>query len=132
MEFDLNGIGYKAEKLDAMKQFHIARKLAPVLSELAPGQNQESQISGLASAISKIGDKEAEFVIYSLLSCVKRKMGHGLGYSKVANESSLMYDDIDLKAMMHLVWQSLQFNFSDFFGALPLDLLSANQKQNGQ
>jgi len=109
MEFDMNGIGYKAEKLDAMKQFHIARKLAPVLSELAPGQNQESQISGLASAISKIGDKEAEFVIYSLLSCVKRKMGQGLGYSKVANESSLMYDDIDLKTMMHLVWQSLQF-----------------------
>lgn len=34
IEFEVNGVAYRAAKMDAFKQFHVARRLAPVLSGL--------------------------------------------------------------------------------------------------
>ena len=133
MEFELAGFEYSVSKMDAFKQFHVARKLAPVLAELAPNgeapdMTADSSVIGLANAVAKLNDVDSEYVIHAALACITRKQASGLGFAKVTNGSSLMFADIDMQAMLHLTWKALQFNFQDFFNALPSDLKGATQK----
>lgn len=36
MEFEVNGSNYRTGKLDAFKQLHVSRKIAPVMTKLLP------------------------------------------------------------------------------------------------
>jgi len=140
MEFELAGKKYKVGKIDARLQFHIVRRLAPVLSELAPALRAKKDGDGdgiqalvpLAGAIAKLSDEDADYCIFGLLKAVYRDQGQGLGSGPVSTGTSLMYDDITMPIMLQLAWKSLSFNMSGFFDALPSDLKEAAQKASGQ
>jgi hypothetical protein len=135
MEFELEGRTYRANKIDARTQFHIVRRLAPVLGEIAPalqGKGGLDALPPLANAVAKLTDSDADYVIFGLLKAVVRKQDQGLGWGPVATGEQLMYDDITMPLMLKLAWQSFSFNMSGFFAALPSDLKEAAQKQKGQ
>lgn len=135
MEFELEGRTYRANKIDARAQFHIVRRLAPVLGEIAPalqGKGGLDALPPLANAVAKLTDSDADYVIFGLLKAVVRKQDQGLGWGPVATGEQLMYDDITMPLMLKLAWQSFSFNMSGFFAALPSDLKEAAQKQKGQ
>lgn len=135
MEFELEGRTYRANKIDARTQFHIVRRLAPVLGEIAPamqGKGGLDALPPLANAVAKLTDSDADYIIFGLLKAVVRKQDHGLGWGPVATGEQLMYDDITMPLMLKLAWQSFSFNMSGFFAALPSDLKEAPQKQKGQ
>lgn len=135
MEFELEGRTYRANKIDARTQFHIVRRLAPVLGEIAPalqGKGGLDALPPLANAVAKLTDSDADYIIFGLLKAVVRKQDHGLGWGPVATGEHLMYDDITMPLMLKLAWQSFSFNMSGFFAALPSDLKEAAQKQKGQ
>lgn len=135
MEFELEGRTYRANKIDARTQFHIVRRLAPVLGEIAPalqGKGGLDALPPLANAVAKLTDSDADYVIFGLLKAVVRKQDQGLGWGPVATGEQLMYDDITMPLMLKLAWQSFSFNMSGFFAALPSDLEEAAQKQKGQ
>lgn len=135
MEFELEGRTYRANKIDARTQFHIVRRLAPVLGEIAPalqGKGGLDALPPLANAVAKLTDSDADYVIFGLLKAVVRKQDQGLGWGPVATGEQLMYDDITMPLMLKLAWQSFSFNMSGFFAALPSDLKEATQKQKGQ
>ncbi len=135
MEFELEGRNYRANKIDARTQFHIVRRLAPVLGEIAPalqGKGGLDALPPLANAVAKLTDSDADYVIFGLLKAVVRKQDQGLGWGPVATGEQLMYDDITMPLMLKLAWQSFSFNMSGFFAALPSDLKEAAQKQKGQ
>lgn len=130
MEFELNGQAYRADKLSAMKQFHIVRRLAPVLAGLAPMADR-ARLSALAEAapaeflpqlaktLAQMTDEDAEFVIYGLLGAVKKKESGGLGWSGVVVNGQLMYQNLSMAEMMQLAVKAGQYNLSDFLAALP-------------
>ena len=135
MEFELEGRTYRANKIDARTQFHIVRRLAPVLGEIAPalqGKGGLEALPPLASAVAKLTDSDADYAIFGLLKAVVRKQDQGLGWGPVATGEQLMYDDITMPLMLKLAWQSFSFTMSGFFAALPSDLKEAAQKQKGQ
>jgi hypothetical protein len=137
MEFELNGINYKIGKLDALSQFHIVRRLAPILSELAPNingkqTNELGALTAIAGAISKLTDADANYVIFGLLKVVSRQQPQGLGYAQVAVGESLMFEDIDMGNMMKLVWQVLTHNLSGFFAGLPSTSTGENLKPSNE
>ena len=135
MELELEGRTYRANKIDARTQFHIVRRLAPVLGEIAPalqGKGGLDALPPLANAVAKLTDSDADYVIFGLLKAVVRKQDQGLGWGPVATGEQLMYDDITMPLMLKLAWQSFSFNMSGFFAALPSDLKEAAQKQKGQ
>lgn len=135
MEFELEGRTYRANKIDARTQFHIVRRLAPVLGEIAPalqGKGGLDALPPLANAVAKLTDSDADYVIFGLLKAVVRKQDQGLGWGPVATGEQLMYDDITMPLMLKLAWQSFSFNMSGFFADLPSDLKEAAQKQKGQ
>ena len=135
MEFELEGRTYRANKIDARTQFHIVRRLAPVLGEIAPalqGKGGLDALPPLANAVAKLTDSDADYVIFGLLKSVVRKQDQGLGWGPVATGEQLMYEDITMPLMLKLAWHSFSFNMSGFFAALPSDLKEAAQKQKGQ
>ena len=136
MELELDGHTYRVGKLDARAQFHIVRRLAPVLGELAPalqgGKGGLDALPPIATAVAKLSDADADYCIFGLLKVVSRKQPNGLGWGPVSTENLLMYDDIGMTQMLKLAWEALTFNMSGFFAALPSDLKEAAQKQKGQ
>lgn len=154
MEFELEGRTYRVGKIDARAQFHIVRRLAPVLGELAgalqgritaPAVESDDEakkaktakaaveaLPPIANAISRLSDSEADYVIFGLLKVVVRKQDQGLGWGPVTTGEQLMYDDINMTTMLKLAWKALSFNMSGFFNALPSDLKEAALKVTGQ
>lgn len=139
MEVQIGNYTYTVGKLDARKQFHIVRRLTPVISGLAgaaqgadiaairSGQVKLDQIAPLAEAISRMSDEDADYVLFGLLGVVKRKMPQGTGWAPVSAGPQMMFDDIDMSEMLHLAWEAVSFNLGGFFAALPSDLTEASR-----
>lgn len=136
MEFEIEGRTYKVNKIDARSQFHIVRRLAPVLGQVAPavqgGKGGTDALPALANAIASLSDADADYVLFGLLKALSRKQDQGLGWGPVVTGTSIMYDDITMPTMLKLAWEALSFNMSGFFAALPSDLKEAAQKVSAQ
>lgn len=136
-EFELNGRKFKIGKLNAFKQFHIVRRIAPILADLLPaiGEMQKLQkiksnkteaesfdemakvLAPLLTGFSKLSDQDSEFVLFGLLSCVET---HSMGaWSYVVRDSMLMSQDLELPALIQIAGRSFMANLSSFFAVLP-------------
>ena len=142
-EFEIGGVKYVASKLDAMKQFHVVRRLAPALTALMPAagfkalkneleKSMTEALPKFAEMLAGIKDEDAEFVIYGLLSCVKKREEGGLGYAAIVVGNRLQYQDMSMPDMMKIAFKAGQINFRDFLDALPQTSSGANQTQKSQ
>jgi hypothetical protein len=134
-EFEINGVQYSASKIGAREQFHIVRRLAPVLGEIIPAVQSGDTANGLpkaATAISGLSDSDADYVLFGLLQSVKRKQAQGLGWSPVSTGNQLMFEDIDMGVMLRLAWEALLYNVGGFFPVAPSALSVAAPKPNAQ
>ena len=146
LEFTVGPNHYRARKMTAFQQFHVARRLAPVISELLttgsalaelasldqplkegeapPGADPSKLIVPFADALSRVSDDDCNYVLGACLGMVQRQQGgNGAGtvtWSSVWNErgKTIMFDDInELAPMMEIVIQVLQDNMTGFFAA---------------
>jgi len=136
--FEVSGKKYSADKLDAMKQFHIVRKLGPIIAGLLPAgvamkdmsafleKETASVLPGIAEALARLKDEDADFILYGLLSVVKQEQPNGLGWAPVSSGNQMMYQNISMPDMLKIAFQSGQHNFRDFFSALPQPSTGAN------
>lgn len=133
-EFSIGGRDFKLCKIDAFKQFHIVRRIGPILSDIIPslgeakkviGKSTEEQLEAFAkianpvmNGLSKLSDADSEMVLFNLLAAVEVKQATG-NYAKVSNGSMLMIQDLELPVMLQLAGRALVYNLSGFFSALP-------------
>jgi len=128
MDFAINGVNYKASKLPAMKQFHIVRRVAPLLAGMA---DKDKALEGIMNGIGSLKDEDANYILFGLLSCVEREqVGHG--WAKVCTGESLMFQDIDLAVMFQIATKAFMENYSGFIQGLPSGLSLDSLKQNAQ
>ncbi len=136
MEIEIEGRAYRINKIDARSQFHIVRRLAPVLGKIAPAvqgvKGGMESLPALAGAIADLSDEDADYVLFGLLKALSRKQDQGLGWGPVVTGTSIMYDDITMSTMLKLAWEALSFNMSGFFAAMPSHLKEVAQKANDQ
>lgn len=137
-EFEVGGKQYSADRLDAMKQFHIVRKLGPIIAGLLPAgvamkdmqafleKDAGSVLPSIADALSRIKDEDADFVIYGLLSVVKQQQPNGLGWAPVCVNNQMMFQNIQMPDMLKIAFKAGQHNFRDFLAALPQSSPGAN------
>lgn len=136
--FEIGGRNFKLDKINAFKQFHIVRRIAPILAELLPAMadiakitkssenyseseklDQFGKIAGpVMNGLSKLSDSEADKVLFGLLSSVEVQQSAG-NWAKVANDSMLMIQDIELPVMLQIAGKAFMFNLSGFFAVLP-------------
>jgi len=131
VDFTINGFDYKAGKLNAKQQFHIVRRVAPVLAGLAGGKDENDILKGAMNAIASLSDSDADFVLFGLLGCVERKDSVG-GWGKVSTGELLMYADIDFAMMLQIAAKAFEVNFAGFLGGLSLPLNGLSQPQKDQ
>ena len=131
-EIELHGQSYRIGKLDAFKQFHVSRKIAPMVPTLIPifvEISSNADIFGdidrlstallpFADAVAGMKDEDAEYVISTCLSSVQRKSG--TAWAKVWNDqaNACMFDDLDLSTMLPLVVHSIKENLGSFISGL--------------
>lgn len=135
--FSLGGREFKLSKVDAFKQFHIARRIGPILADLLPalsdakklqnsdGLPEDEKLDGIAkiaapimSGLSKLSDAESELVLHGLLSAVEMKQSTG-GWARVSHNNILMVGDLELPMLLQLAGRAFMYNLSGFFSALP-------------
>ncbi len=150
-ELEIGGNAYRINSMSAMTQFHVMRKLGPVLPGIVPvlaqaaaalpqADGQEdggamTTVDGVAAiamaarplldGLAAMADADAEYVINHCLSAVMRRDAGGKSWSAVSRDGVTMFDDIDLMASMHLVWAVLRENYTGFFRAASTALAPA-------
>lgn len=138
-EFVVEGNTYRAGRINALEQFHIVRRLAPVVAELAPALQKLGPISALkdeaqaeaalervgldevlgplALAFGKLSDEDANYVLLGLLRACSRREPNGLGWSPVASVGGIMFADVSMPGLLQLGWAVFRENLQGFFAA---------------
>ena len=150
-ELEIGGNAYRINSMSAMTQFHVMRKLGPVLPGIVPvlaqaaaalpqADGQEdggamTTVDGVAAiamaarplldGLAAMADADAEYVINHCLSAVMRRDPGGKSWNAVSRDGVTMFDDIDLMASMQIVWAVLRENYTSFFRAASTALAPA-------
>lgn len=118
-EFEVNGALYRAGKMDAFRQFHVARRLAPVVGSLGSlsqaARNPVEALAPVAQAIAGLSDADCEYVLGTCLGVVQRQQGNAWANIWNASAKRPMFEDIDLPAMLQIAMHVLQDTLGGFF-----------------
>ncbi|MEA1064299.1 phage tail assembly chaperone [Erwinia sp. HR93] len=126
MELTIKDANYRIAKLGVFEQLRVARKLLPVLAELA-AEFQEAQgasetamgdlLPKIAEAISSISDEDCDAILHPCLGVVSRE--HMQSWVPVFSHGTLAFDDIDLMTMLQLVARVVADSLGNFLHELP-------------
>lgn len=137
--FEVGGNTYRVGRLNAIKQLHVVRRLAPLIGSLKGADLRGAMTGGvtdeerakqsaalmtvlepLAGAIAALSDDDTEYVLGACLMVCQRQAAGGLGWSAVWSEQAkrTMFDDITLTDMLTLVGRVIMQNLGDFTSAL--------------
>lgn len=117
---------YQLNRMDALKQFHVVRRLGPAiivcgisLEMLRGGMKvgQEDMLSVVAPAmeiISKMPEEDANYVLFGCLSAVRRQEGEKWAPLTTPDGTKLMYADLELPEMLQIVMAVLRENLGNF------------------
>lgn len=134
---------YRIGKLDARKQFHLARRLAPVFGRIAANakasgisetitEKKEDDsvketlaaaskffdliVGPVADSLAKMTDEEADYILFTCMGVVDRKEGSdSWAKVKATGQDKLMYQDIELQDLVQLTVATIQENLGSFF-----------------
>lgn len=125
-EFVIGGHTYKVGQMNVFAQFHVGRRLAPVLTSsveladtLRSGKSEILQtiqaIEPLVEAISKLSDDECDYVIFKCLEACQRQQNGGWAPLFNSSAKRLMFEDITLPDMLSITARVIQENLAGFF-----------------
>ena len=128
MDIEVKGRWYRIGKLDARTQFHVLRRLAPVLGEILPlirvAKDEDVKeavfdaLEPLSTALAQMKDEDADYCLDHLLATVYKREGDS-AYSPVIVNGSLAYADMDMPMMLQLAWKALMGSLGSFFPVKP-------------
>jgi hypothetical protein len=131
-ELEVLGSTYRLGKIPALTQLHIMRRLLPALvavgiraEDLAKREGGAGFVDLMEPAVKIMGsmtDQDVNYVLFELLGAVTRKQGER--FAAITNGQRLMFEDIDMPAMVRLAGGVLQENLGGFFALLPAGKLS--------
>ncbi|WP_283149014.1 phage tail assembly chaperone [Silvimonas soli] len=135
MEFELNGVNYRAGKLTAFEQFHVSRKIAPIVPTLIPIFLRLSKAAGdkpltenlaemgeilqpFADGIASMPDSDAEYVLGTCLSVVQRQQGGNWSVVWNKQHNTSMFDDMDIGVMLPIAVRVIRDSLGGFINGL--------------
>jgi len=141
-EIEVAGHKYRASKLDPFKQFHVARRIGPILAIMGinmawlvqkqigkpisrakkPSQGPGLEdfmgiLPAMAEVLAKMSDADADFVLHTCLAAVQREAGENR-WQVVAVNDRMMFEDIEMDVMLRLVVAVVQENIQGFLKGL--------------
>lgn len=139
IEFEIAGHGYRSASMPLRTQFHVTRRLAPVLGAIGPlvkgidfralkddpvaqvalfDRVLEHVLPGIAETIAAMSDADSDYVINACLQACERRQAVG-GWARVMVGSAIMFADLTLPAMMQITYRIMQDTIGPFFGGPP-------------
>lgn len=137
MEFDLHGKQYRAEKLNAFQQFHVSRKIAPLIPALLPifleiARNGSEamldekhldkfapMLQNFADGLATLPDSAAEYVMSTCLAVVRRRHADNWVPIWSSSANAVMFDDInDMGTLLPIVVRVIQGSLGPFISGL--------------
>lgn len=119
MEFEIAGNTYRSGKMDTFKQFHVSRRLVPILGGVAGAVSGEAGFDDLVQplmvGIASMTDADCDFILESCLRVVQRQQGTAWAPIYAGANQALMFDDIDMSVMLQIAGKVIQDNLSGFF-----------------
>ncbi|MFY3287155.1 phage tail assembly chaperone [Achromobacter xylosoxidans] len=132
-ELDLNGHRYSIGKLSAKQQFHVSRRIAPIVPTLIPvfvrlaagGRGITEDPGGMADVLQPLADglaamkdEDADYVLDTCLQAVQRRQEHGWTAIWSAGQRVPMFQDIDLSVMLPLALRVIVGSLGPFIQGL--------------
>lgn len=123
---EVKGNKYECGRLSAVTQFHVTRRLGPVL--VVAGISIEMIRTGMKLALddlvsmagpvievlSKMSDADTNYILTACLSAVKRESAGKFAPITADKSLDLMFADIDMPTMLRLVVEVLKENLGNF------------------
>jgi hypothetical protein len=130
-DFEIEGRKYKLNKIDTFKQFHIARRLSPIMGEImmvAPkvkeikdDMSESEKLNALAQlakpvmeGFSKLSDEDANFVLLGLCGSVEVHQSESNSWARIARDNTLLFNTLELPTLLQLAGRAFMFNLSGF------------------
>lgn len=136
-DFQAGGREFKLSKIDPFKQFHIVRRLGPLLGDIIPvaqsikglkddsEQNEEEKLETIAmlakplmEGFSKLSDADADVVLLGLLSAVEIKQSTG-NWARIVRDKNIMIQDLELPILLQAAGKAFAYNLAGFFAIAP-------------
>lgn len=127
-KLEVNGHTYAVGKLNALTQFHVSRRLAPMLAamgislqSLQTGMNSSMEdflpvLGPITDMMAKMPDEDVNYIIFTCLAVVSRQSGEKFG--PITQGQNIMYEDIDMPTMLRLVVEVVKENLGTFMQGL--------------
>ncbi|TCL04219.1 phage tail assembly chaperone [Sodalis ligni] len=130
MEFELKGKQYRTSALGVFDQLKVSRKLLPVIADmLGELKNGETSLLDalpkIAQTIAALKDEDCDAILFPCLAVARRKQGNH--WTPVFDPSSdtLMFDDLELMDVLHIVANVVGESLGNFFHDLPGSVTAA-------
>lgn len=137
-EFEIGTRKFKLNKIDAFKQFHIVRRLGPILGDLITSMQGMSKLKTLDTAsetekldqiaklvspimngLSKLSDEDANKVLLGLCSAVEVQQMPVGNWARVGSDAGLMMQDLELPVLLQIAGRAFAYNLAGFFAIAP-------------
>ena len=123
---EIKGQTYQLATLPAITQFHVSRRLGPILATV--GISIQMLKSGLKldlddfvpmlepvlDVMAKMKDEDVNYVMFTCLGAVKRLQGENKWAPVTTAGSLIMFEDIGMDLMLRLVIEVLKENLGPF------------------
>lgn len=129
-ELEVDGHKYQVEKLNALKQLHVARRLGPMLvvagvtvDMVRDGMKLDlddvvALVGPVMEILSRMPDDEVEYIIFACLGAAKRLQGDAWAPLMTSDGKQLMFADMDMPAMVRVVLEVIKENLGPFLKGL--------------
>ncbi|AOY96851.1 hypothetical protein BKK79_36155 [Cupriavidus sp. USMAA2-4] len=136
-EIELKGVRYSIGRMAAMTQFHVSRRLAPVLAPIVTAYLQLTKVDGplnealpqvvadiqpVLDVVAAMKDADVEYVMNACLAVVQRNQMNNWAPVFVQG-GGVMFDDIELPGLLQLVTKVLVVNLGPFMPDLDMSQL---------
>lgn len=122
---EIAGHQYTVGKLDARRQFHVVRRLAPILAGLGEatvkalqnGKKPSFEVIAqpIADKLAKMSNEDVDYVLTSCLSVCSRLVNGEPALVQAPKTDLLMFPDITMEVMLKLMIAVIEENMGDFF-----------------
>ncbi len=132
-EFVVNGKRFQLNKIDALKQFHIVRRLGPILGSIIPvikklkvntaEKKSEAEMldditvlaQPLMAGFSDLSDEDANLVLLGLCSAVEMYQDGLNCWARVADGKQFMVQNLELPELLQIAGRAFAYNLTGFF-----------------
>lgn len=129
-EFEFGGDAYRIGVINAEEQFHIFRRLAPMVATMGVemlrllSNKQDTAamsktdwmlaVAPLIGEMARMPQEDVDYVIKHSLKVVRRRDGDM--WAPLLNAAgAFMYQNLSMPAMLRLIFEVLRHNLDDFF-----------------